>query len=305
MQTLIHLALIAEHNIHFSAICLQIAWLDPHHDVYIFHIPDYKMINRGKSCSAHGGLIIYLKDEYTVEDERQLCNDSNVWESLFIDIEHEGLDNKITLANNYRPPKNNDNNTVLGEFNEEIRPTVTQYPQERSYCIITGDTNINLLKVKERFKFQEYFDIFITNGLFPKITFPTRYDLNRNTASLIDDLFCKFIDGENFISSGRSIGNISDHLPYFAHIRLKKKITRKNKIVLVYKILKNLWIDFRMMSQTQWITSSSKTTYWVIQTVLTTLLKIYWWKQNPNTSNHAKLVLINTNTNFLRGFRLV
>ena len=110
--------------------------------------------------------------------------------------------------------------------NEEIRPIVTQLSQERSNCIITGDTNINLLKVNERIKFQEYFDIFITNGLFPKITFPTRYNLNRNTATLIDHLFCKFIDGENCISSGILISNISDHLPYFAYIRLKKKITR-------------------------------------------------------------------------------
>ena len=48
-----------------------------------------------------------------------------------------------------------------------------------SNCIIAGDTNINLLKINERTKFQEYFDIFTTNGLFPKITLPTRYDLNR------------------------------------------------------------------------------------------------------------------------------
>ena len=102
---MVYLALLAEHSIHFSAICLQETWLDPDHDVSIFHIPGYKLINRAKSCSAHGGLIIYLKDEYTYK-ERQLCNDSKVWEDLFIDIEHEGLDNKITLANIYRPPKN-------------------------------------------------------------------------------------------------------------------------------------------------------------------------------------------------------
>ena len=75
----------------------------------------------------------------------------------------------------------------------------------------------------------------MTNGLFPKITFPTRYDLNRNTAALIDHLFCKFIDGKNCISSGILISNISDHLPYFTYIRVKKKLTRKKKTVLVYK----------------------------------------------------------------------
>ena len=101
---LIYLALFAEHNVNFSAICLQETWLDPHQDVSIFHIPGYKLINRARSCSAHGGSIIYPKDYYTYK-ERQYCNDSNIWEGLFIDIEHEGLDNKITLANIYRPPK--------------------------------------------------------------------------------------------------------------------------------------------------------------------------------------------------------
>ena len=230
----IYLALLAEHNVNFSAICQQETWLDPHQDVSIFHIPGYKLINRARSCSAHGGLIIYLKDDYTYK-ERQLCNDSNIWEGLFIDIEHEGLDNKITLANIYRPPKNHDNNTVLSKFNDEIRPIVTQLSQERSNFIVTGDTNINLLKINERIKFQEYFDIFITNGLFPKIAFPTPYNLNRNTATSIDHLFCKFIDGENSVSSGILISNISDHLPYFAYIKLKMETKRKKKTVFVYK----------------------------------------------------------------------
>ena len=221
---LMYLALRAEHNVNFSAICLQETWLDPHQDVSIFHIPGYKLISRARSCSAHGVLIIYLKGDYTYK-ERQSCNDSNIWEGLFIDIEFEGLD-KITLANIYRPPKMI---TILSKFNEEIRPIVTQLSQERSHFIVTGDTNINLLKIYERIKFQEYFDIFITNGLFPKISFPTWYNLNGNIATLIDHLFCKFIDGENCVSSGILISNRPDHLPYFADIKLKMKTKRKKE----------------------------------------------------------------------------
>ena len=152
-----------------------------------------------------------------------------------IDIDHEGLENKITLANIYRPPKNNDSNAVLTKFNDEIRTIVHQLSRENSNCIITGDTNINLLKINERTKFQENFDIFITNGLFPKITLPTRYNLNRNTATLIDHLFCKFIDGENCVSSGILINNISDHLPYYAYLDLKRKTNKRKRTVMVYK----------------------------------------------------------------------
>ena len=69
------------------------------------------------------------------------------------------------------PPKDNDCNAVLTKFNDEIRTIVSQLSQENSNCIITGDTDINILQLNERTKFQEYFDIFITNGLFPKIPY--------------------------------------------------------------------------------------------------------------------------------------
>ena len=201
-------------------------------DVSIFNIPGYKLINRARSCSAHGGLVIHLKEEYTFT-ERHLSVNSNLWEGLFIDIQHEGLENKITLANIYRPPKDNDCNAVLTKFNDEIRTIVNQLSQENSNCIITGDTNINIFEVNERTNFQEYFDIFITNGLFPKITLPTRYNLNRNTGTLIDHLFCKLIDGENCISSLyrklKKTGVLSpEYSDLASNLRLYNAILKKN-----------------------------------------------------------------------------
>ena len=136
------------------------------------------------------------------------------------------------MANIYRLPKNNDSNAVLTKFNDEIRTIVNQLRRENSNCIITGETNINLTKINERTKFQEHFDIFITNGLFPKIT---HYDSNRSTAILIDHLFCKSIDGENCVSSGILISNILDHLPYFAYLDLKRKTNKRKRTVLIYK----------------------------------------------------------------------
>ena len=178
------------------------------YDRWQWYIEPYEQCVIQKSKSNSPYLDDPIDGAYTYNDSRYITmksDNQNYIFGLFIDIEHEGLDYKITLANIYRPPKINDNNTVLGEFNEEIRPIVTQLSQERSNCIITGDTNINVLKINERIKFQEYFDIFITNGLFPKIFFPTRYNLNRNTATLKDHLFCKFIDND---------GKIVFHLEY-------------------------------------------------------------------------------------------
>ena len=54
-------------------------------------------MNHPWSCTVHGSLIIYLKDDYTYT-ERQLPKHSELWESLFIDIDHDGLKNNIILA---------------------------------------------------------------------------------------------------------------------------------------------------------------------------------------------------------------
>ena len=73
-----------------------------HSRMYLYFI--YELTNRPRSCSAHGGLIIYPKEDCTYK-ERQLSNDSWLWEVLLIDIDHEGLEYKITLTNMHRPPK--------------------------------------------------------------------------------------------------------------------------------------------------------------------------------------------------------
>ena len=52
-------------NVSFDAICLQETWLWKDADVSLFNIPGYQLINHGKYCSGHSGLIIYLCDEYT------------------------------------------------------------------------------------------------------------------------------------------------------------------------------------------------------------------------------------------------
>ena len=47
-------------GIGFSGICLQESWLSKEEDVNSFKIPNYNIIHPGKTCSGHGGLIIYL-----------------------------------------------------------------------------------------------------------------------------------------------------------------------------------------------------------------------------------------------------
>ena len=155
-------------------------------DTSLYNIPGYQLIHKGKSCSEHGRLMTYLDEKYsyTVKD---LMIASDLWEGLFINIQHEHLPQNLTLGNIYGPQKKN-NNDVIHQFNTELRPIIDQLGKENKKCIITGNININFLKINEGIKFQEYFDIFVSNRLFLKITYPTRFSKSekRCTGTLID-----------------------------------------------------------------------------------------------------------------------
>ena len=199
----------------FSAICLQETWLSEDDNTSIYHIPNYNIVHQGKTCSGHGGLIIYIHDRYQFE-VRNLCPESRIWESLFIDIYGTDLKKAITLGNIYRPPKENNSDPVISTFIDELSPIIQTLSSENSETILVGDFNIDLLKVNEKSKYGEYLDLFHTNGFYPKITLPTRF--SSRSCSLIDQIYCKLSATTNSATAGIIISNISDHLPYFISI---------------------------------------------------------------------------------------
>ena len=83
-----------------------------------------------------------------------------------------------------RPPKLNNNDLSIATFIDEFAPILSKLGNEKPETIITGDFNIDLLKVNDKIKIGDYFDLFCTNGFYPKITLPTRF--SRDSCTLID-----------------------------------------------------------------------------------------------------------------------
>ena len=107
---------LCNNDIGFSAICVQESWLSDDTDLSQINMPNYNLIHKGKQCSGHGGLLIYLHKRYSYK-VRHLYESSDIWEGLFINIYGANLKKQITLCNVYRPPKlNNDNSSILGSF---------------------------------------------------------------------------------------------------------------------------------------------------------------------------------------------
>ena len=73
----------ADSDCELQAICLQETWLADDSDTSLLQLDGYHLISKGKTCSSHGGLLIYLKNNLKFEII-DIINDCNIWEEQFI-----------------------------------------------------------------------------------------------------------------------------------------------------------------------------------------------------------------------------
>ncbi len=110
-----------------------------------------------------------------------------------------------------------------------------QYDSNSNEVIFTGNYNIDPLKINEKHKISDYFDILIEHNFHPKITVPTR--LTNTKGTLIDNFLCKLSEATPNTTAGVLINKFSDHQPYF--MLLKKNLLLHisksvNKIISLY-----------------------------------------------------------------------
>ena len=81
-----------------SAICIQKSWLSGNpHDMAAFQIPGYHTIARNSTVGRNGGLIIYLKDDYSYKIMNAHAP-SNMWECMFLEISGGSLPQPIPAS---------------------------------------------------------------------------------------------------------------------------------------------------------------------------------------------------------------
>ena len=85
-------------DIKFDAICLQESWLSTDQDSALFSNPGYQLINQGKNCSSHSGIITFLPNEY-YGSIRSSHNDSKLWNGMFIEVNGGSLREKVIIGN--------------------------------------------------------------------------------------------------------------------------------------------------------------------------------------------------------------
>ena len=226
-------------NTHFPVICIQESWISDESMLQLLQLEGYNSFHVNASCSTHGGVVTYVDDTYDVKIKAQV-NNSDIWDSLFLEIKHEKLKNKTIIGNTYKPPKDNYNCGNVNGFINELEPILCDLGNTNFEVLICGDYNINLLKINSEQHFSYFFDTMLTHSFFPKITFPTRVN-NSSGATLIDNILCKLSSVSLQTKAGILLDEISDHYPYFVSLdvcrsptkppRLVKRLTNSDKAI--------------------------------------------------------------------------
>ena len=189
---------------HVSIICIQESWLTSECCTTLFELPDYQLIAKGKYCSNHGGLLLYVHNDYSWEPIT-IKEDTTGWENLFIKIKHKSPGSKVNIIGNiYRVPKEllPDFHTFQEEFDEALEILRTN----RSPIYLCGDFNIDLLKINTKNHYNTFYNNLTAAGYLPRISLPTR--VTNQSATLIDNIFStELYNNESAII----VNNISDH----------------------------------------------------------------------------------------------
>jgi hypothetical protein len=214
-----------ENNLSFDVVCVQECWLKENIDIHSLNINNYKMIHQGYNpeCSTRGGLVCYVNEELSPKITLR-CNNFKTWEGLFFEVKIDNL-TKITIGNIYRPP----HDLIFNDFIREFFPVIDKLNKSAVNLLVTGDFNINLLRVNSNNKYNNFFDIMTGLNLVPTITFPTRFPEKQSEIhpSLIDQIYLKNSYALKSAEAGILYRPVSDHLPYF----IAMKLSTKNAVV--------------------------------------------------------------------------
>ena len=163
-----------------------------------------------------------------------LYDNSDIFETQFIEISGSDINKPVIIGNMYRPPRDVNKNYQM--FIQEIEPILKEPEKSNTESILTGDLNINLLKINDKPIFNEFLDTVISHSFYPKITLPTRLTTRRG--SLLDNFYCKLSTATADMTTSILISEISDHFHYFMSLNVgkKKHIIKENDYVAIPKL---------------------------------------------------------------------
>ena len=234
-----------------SVITLQECIISKSTNCDAFKIPGYDIIPQGKICSEKGGLITYVRDDFTGTERTGLYTKSDIFEAQFIDISGPLIQNKkITIGNVYRPPRRNENLPLMGQFLSEMQPILNKLRNENTYSFLAGDFNLNLLKVGDVTAYTDFFEFMTNKEFIPMITLPTRFA--EKSCSLLDHIWVNK-PSKGALDPAKSSSRVllkkiakADHLPCLLTLDVLEKKAHPPKYYSTQKIDTESLVKFRL-----------------------------------------------------------
>ena len=196
-----------------SVIYIQETWGHEGINMTAFSLPNYAMVYENRLLTAHGGLMIYIHDEFHYRNfnrDIEITNTSDLFESLIVEIWRKNNKyQKCLIGNIYRLP--NYTGQYIDNFAEQYVDLLHNLRNQSKFIYLCGDYNIDLLKINSNENYNIFYENASAAGFVPKIILPTRIC---DTASpLIDKVYTNALDKSHI--SGILIQPISDHQLYF------------------------------------------------------------------------------------------
>ena len=210
-----------------SVICIQESWGHEEMEMSYFSLPNYSMVYKNRRLSTHGGLILYIHDDFAFKElnnEIAISHESNLFESIFVELWRKSCSyQKYILGNVYRLPLYGIDD--LTSFTNEFTTLLNLLKTRSNFIYLCGDYNIDILKMFSNHVYNTFYENVISCSFAPKITLPTR--ICDTTSTLIDNVYTNVLDKKH--TSGILIRPISDHQMYFCIMNENFGKSAKNK----------------------------------------------------------------------------
>ena len=194
-------------------ICIQESWAHEGIEMSQFFLPNYTMIFENRRLSTHGGLIMYIHDDFAYKElnkEIILSSTSNLFESQFVEIWRKtNVFQKYIIGNIYRLL------SYIGDdltgFTDEYINLLNLLRTRSKFVYLCGDYNIDILKICSNNLHNTFYENVVSCSFVPKITLPTR--ICDTTSTLRDNIYTNVLDKSH--TSGILVRPLSDHQMYF------------------------------------------------------------------------------------------
>ena len=196
-----------------SVICIQESWTHEGIEMSQFSLPNYTMLFKNRRLSTHGGLIMYIHDDFAYKEldkEIILSSTSNLFESQCVEIWRKtSAYQKYIIGNIYRLPSYIGDD--LSTFTDEYTNLLNILRTRSKFVYLCGDYNIDILKICSNNHYNTFYENVMSCCFVPKITLPTR--ICDTASTLIDNIYTNVLDKSH--TSGILIRPLSDHQMYF------------------------------------------------------------------------------------------